>query len=247
MIGFLRALKSVRSSQPAPDVQTIVIGDRNIILRFKRNARAKRMVLRLDTKSNDLIMTLPRRTSLAEALRFAQISSPWILRTLGKRIEPVAIGQGASIMFRGENLQLDCSGGARGLISISAGVIHVPGTPLHVERRLKDYFKKQALADLTEASRRYAVAMETKYSRITIRDQKTRWGSCSASGALSYSWRLILAPTFVLDYVAAHEVAHLREMNHGPRFWRLVLRHCSQSRAAKEWLKKNGRELHRNF
>lgn len=247
MIGFLRTLNVVRASSPSPDAQTIDIGNRKIVLRFKRNARAKRMVLRLDTKSSDLVMTLPKRTSLAEALRFAEMSSAWILRTLDKRIKPVAIGHGANIMFRGENLQLQCSGGARGLISAAAGIIYVPGDPLHLERRLKDYFKKQALTDLTEASRRYASAMETKFSRVTIRDQKTRWGSCSASGALSYSWRLILAPAFVLDYVAAHEVAHLREMNHGPKFWRLVLTHCSHSRAAKEWLKKHGRELHRYF
>jgi len=89
--------------------------------------------------------------------------------------------------------------------------------------------------------------METKFSRLTIRDQKSRWGSCSASGALSYSWRLVLAPPSVLDYVAAHEVAHLREMNHGPKFWRLVLTHCAHSRQAKEWLKRNGRELHGSF
>ena len=247
MIGFLRTLNVVRASPPAPAAQTIDIGNRRVVLRFKRNGRAKRMVLRLDTKSHDLVMTLPKRTSLADALRFAQSSSAWILRTLDKRVKPVAIAHGATIMFRGENLKLDCEGSSRGLVSMSSGVIHVPGNPLHVERRLKDYFKKQALAEITEASRRYAGVMETKFSRITIRDQKTRWGSCSASGALSYSWRLILAPSFVLDYVAAHEVAHLREMNHGPRFWRLVLTHCSQSRAAKEWLKKHGRELHRYF
>ena len=244
MIGFLRTLNIVRASPPAPETQVIEINDRKINLRFKRNARAKRMVLRLDSKSHDLVMTLPKRTSLAEALRFAQNSSVWIAKTLEKQKLPVAMAAGATLMFRGEMVQVQCSGGSRGLITVSGGVIFVPGDPAHVERRLRDYFKKQALADLTQVSRHYAAAMEAKFSRITIRDQKTRWGSCSANGALSYSWRLILAPPFVLDYVAAHEVAHLRQMNHGPQFWRLVLTHCSQSRAAKEWLKKHGRELH---
>ena len=86
--------------------------------------------------------------------------------------------------------------------------------------------------------------MGCRFKRVTVRDQQSRWGSCSSDGALSYSWRLILAPPHVLDYVAAHEVAHLKEMNHGPRFWRLVLTHCPQTRSAKQWLKQNGHTLH---
>jgi predicted metal-dependent hydrolase len=247
VIGFLRPLNLIRAAAPAPEPQTIEIDGRQIELRFKRNARAKRMVLRLDAKNGGLVMTLPKRASLAEALKFAQLSSAWITRTFAKQKPKIAIADGAEILFRGEKLRLVCLGGARGLIRIADGVISVPGDLAHVERRLLDYFKKQALGDLTEASRLYAGLMGTKYSRLTIRDQRSRWGSCSASGALNYSWRLVLAPIFVLDYVAAHEVAHLLQMNHGPKFWRLVLTHCPHSRQAKEWLKHHGRELHRSF
>jgi predicted metal-dependent hydrolase len=91
---------------------------------------------------------------------------------------------------------------------------------------------------------RYAAAMGTTVKAISVRDQASRWGSCAADGKLSYSWRLIMAPAFVLDYVAAHEVAHRLEMNHGPRFWRLVLTHCPHTKDAKNWLKAHGRELH---
>ncbi len=244
MIGFLRNVTSVRAQAPAPDPRSIDIQGQQIPLRFKRNAQAKRLVLRLDSKTGGLVMTLPKRSSLAEALRFAQASSAWILRTLAKRKEPVAFADGSLILFRGEKYVLKFSGGRRGLVEIAGGVISVPGEIAHAERRLKDHFKKQALAELIAASKRYAAAMDATFTRVTIRDQKSRWGSCSASGALSYSWRLILAPPLVLDYVAAHEVAHLREMNHGPKFWRLVLTHCAQSRLAKDWLKQNGRELH---
>jgi predicted metal-dependent hydrolase len=87
--------------------------------------------------------------------------------------------------------------------------------------------------------------MEVQYSAVSVRDQNSRWGSCSAARALSYSWRLILAPPFVLDYVAAHEVAHIREMNHGPRFWRLVLTHCKLAKQARAWLRHEARDLHR--
>jgi predicted metal-dependent hydrolase len=87
--------------------------------------------------------------------------------------------------------------------------------------------------------------MEVSFKRISIRDQKSRWGSCSASGDLSYNWRLIMAPGHILDYVAAHEVAHRQHMNHGPKFWRLVLKHCPHASTAKHWFKSNGAELHR--
>jgi predicted metal-dependent hydrolase len=120
----------------------------------------------------------------------------------------------------------------------------VPGGEDHWQRRLTDWLKQEAEKDLRPASQAYAEKMQTRFNKLTVRDQKSRWGSCTADGALSYSWRLILAPPFVLDYVAAHEVAHLKEMNHGPRFWRLVLTHCTRTREAKQWLKTRGHELH---
>ena len=111
-------------------------------------------------------------------------------------------------------------------------------------RRLTDWLKAQAAHELDMASHKYATAMAARFKRITVRDQKSRWGSCSSDGVLSYSWRLILAPSMVLDYVAAHEVAHLREMNHGSGFWRLVLKHCPVARDARHWLKLHGAQLH---
>ena len=205
------------------------------------------MVLRLDSKTGGLVMTLPKRTGLAEALRFVEKSVPWILRTLDKQPAPSALVDGASVLLRGNHHMVKFSGGRRGLVQIQDAVAIVPGEAAHAPRRLLDHLKKLALVELTRASHYYAGLMATKFSRISIRDQKSRWGSCSSGGVLSYSWRLIMAPDFVLDYVAAHEVAHLREMNHGPRFWRLVLTHCANARAAKQWLKINGRELHRYF
>jgi predicted metal-dependent hydrolase len=224
-----------------------LIGGQKISLHFKRHARARRMVLRFDSKTGGLVMTLPKRTGLTEALRFVDQSAPWILRHLGKQVERKQAANGANVLLRGEPHVLNFTGGRRGLVETAQGAITVPGDAAHAERRLKDFLKKLALADLTEASQRYGLVMNARYTSITIRDQRSRWGSCSAKGGLSYSWRLILAPAFVLDYVAAHEVAHLREMNHGPRFWRLVLTHCPHAKQAKAWMKANGRELHSYF
>ncbi|MBG1233789.1 M48 family metallopeptidase [Aestuariivirga litoralis] len=245
MIGFLRAAPRLSGTLPTPESQVLNIDGRDVPLRFRRNAKARRLVLRLDGKTGGLVMTLPKRSSLAEALRFVEASKPWITRTLAKQAAPATIGNGAEFLYRGKQHVLYFAGGRRGLVGVAEGIIHVPGDAAHAPRRLLDFLKKQALAELTSASRKYAQAMETRFTKISIRDQRSRWGSCSANGTLSYSWRLILAPDFVLDYVAAHEVAHLREMNHGPRFWRLVLTHCPQARAAKQWLKTNGREVHR--
>ena len=247
MIGFLRTPLLKRAPLPAPEPTTLDIDGRQVPLRFRRNAKARRLVLRLDDKTQGLVMTLPKRTGLSEALRFVETSREWIVRTLGKQTPTATIANGANLLYRGMSHRLQFTGGKRGVVSVSEGVLLVPGDAAHAPRRLRDYLKAQALRELSVASHKYALAMDTKYTRISIRDQKSRWGSCSAGGVLSYSWRLILAPDFVLDYVAAHEVAHLREMNHGPRFWRLVLTHCHQARDAKQWLKAHGREVHRYF
>ena len=137
-----------------------------------------------------------------------------------------------------------CTGVPRWIGHVIGDEVNLPCKPEAAVRLLKYFLGAEATRELVSASRRYADAMATKFTRISIRDQKSRWGSCSASGVLSYSWRLILAPDFVLDYVAAHEVAHLREMNHGPRFWRLVLTHCPHARTAKQWLKTHGSKVH---
>jgi predicted metal-dependent hydrolase len=234
-----------RATPPAPEPQIIEIDGKAVALRFRRNAAAKRMVLRLDGKNGGLVMTLPKRSGLTEALRFAEQSREWISRILAKQPEPAKLCDGVSILYRGQLCVLRITSGPRGLVQVIGDELIVPGKPEHAPRRLKDFLAAEAKRELVSASRKYAEIMDTRFSRISIRDQKSRWGSCSAGGVLSYSWRLILTPDYVLDYVAAHEVAHLREMNHGPRFWRLVLTHCPHARTAKQWLKSNGPEVHR--
>jgi predicted metal-dependent hydrolase len=158
----------------------------------------------------------------------------------------VDVVDGAVVMLRGVEHHIVSTGKIRGLVTHDEDLklLHVPGGANHMKRRLVDWLKAEAAHDLDVASTRYARAMDAEFRKLNVRDQKSRWGSCSSDGVLSYSWRLILAPSFVLDYVAAHEVAHLREMNHSTRFWRLVLKHCPDSRAAMAWLKRNGARLH---
>ncbi len=246
MISLLGTLRKLREA-PKLEPVTLEIEGREVKLSFRRNARCKRMVLRLTSDGMGAVITLSPRASKVEALRFAETSKPWLIKTMEKRSPSVPFADDHKILFQGQLHIIKATGGRRGLIAYEQNelIISVPGEAAHVSRRLKDWLKAQAQAKLQQASQDYAAAMQAQFRKLTIRDQKSRWGSCSAAGDLSYSWRLILAPPEVLDYVAAHEVAHLKEMNHGPRFWRLVVTHCKTAKQARRWLRDHGRELHR--
>lgn len=246
MAGLLGKLVKAWSDTPVEPCSILVDGQ-PVIVSFRRNGRARRIILRLTRDAGGVIVTLPRTVNAARALAFVEKSVPWISKHLKRREPRAVLGPGSSIPLRGVPHEVRATTTRRGLITVDATArqILVPGDPRHLTRRLLDWLKAQAKADLTEASQRYAKSMEVSFRRVTIRDQKSRWGSCSATGELSYNWRLILAPAHILDYVAAHEVAHRHHMNHGPKFWRLVLKHCPQAAAAKYWFKSNGAELHR--
>ncbi len=233
-------------SGPAPEPHILRIDEHRVVVRFRKHASAKRIVLRLAKDASGVVVTIPKRVSIARGLAFAEKSAPWISRQLKLRKPPMVLGHGATIPLRGISHTINAIDQRRGLVSVDPDThtIHVPGDPRHLPRRLRDWLKAAAKAELTEASNRYARSMNVTLGRISIRDQNSRWGSCSPAGDLSYSWRLILAPPLVLDYVAAHEVAHRLEMNHGPRFWRQVLTHCPHAGEAKRWFKASGSQLH---
>jgi predicted metal-dependent hydrolase len=124
-------------------------------------------------------------------------------------------------------------------------ILAVSGEVSAVTRRVTDFLKREALKDLNAAVDRHTAALGIPARKVTVRDTASRWGSCSSKGHLSFSWRLIMAPPLVLDYLAAHEVAHLKEMNHSHRFWALTHRLCPKTEEAEAWLKRNGASLHR--
>jgi predicted metal-dependent hydrolase len=233
--------------KPALKPLSLTIDDQVIAIALRRNAKAKRLTLRMNRSGDGAVLTMPLRASVVEAARFVETSKLWVANQLLKVKPSTIVSDGSVVTFQGEPHKVSAIGGTRGLVHLADGenTIVVPGASAHVNRRLEDWLKGNAKLALVAATARYATAMNLRYSKISIRDQKTRWGSCSSSGELSYSWRLVLAPPFVLDYVAAHEVAHLAEMNHGPRFWRLVLTHCARASDAKRWLKAHGHDLHR--
>ena len=229
--------------------QLVIDGD-VLQLTLKRNARARRIILRLDRSGRGVQITLPLRASRLKALDFAKSHSDWIRSRIAKIPERIAFAPGAVIPLRGVPHEIRHVPWLRAVVRVAPsngvcpGMIEIAGEASHLVRRCRDWLKVQAKKDLMAASAAHAEAMGVSFRKVAVRDQTTRWGSCSTTGQLSYSWRLILAPPFVLDYVAAHEVAHLKHMNHGARFWALVKRHCPDFNRARAWMRANGRQLH---
>lgn len=216
----------------------------------QRHPRARRYTLRVREAQRDVVLTIPPRGSLREARAFAERNAAWIATRLKRIPQPVAFADGAAVPLRGMLHRIEHRAKARGTVwtDISPDgtpLLCIAGEPAHLARRLRDFLKREAKQDLLEASRRHAQKLGVEIERVGLRDSTSRWGSCSWDGSLNYSWRLIMAPPFVLDYLAAHEVAHRRELNHSARFWRVVDELTPERRRAEAWLKAHGNSLHR--
>jgi hypothetical protein len=244
----LRALLYRRPSEPS-DIS--VAFEREVYLvRVRRHRQARRYTLRIHSVTREVVLTMPPRGSLKEARAFAHKHGGWIAARLGRLPEPAPFAHGTVLPLRGLDHRIEHRPDKRGTVWIETGtsgerLLCVAGAAPHVARRVSDYLKREAKSDLEAASRLAAERLGVTLKRVSIRDQSSRWGSCSTTGVVSYSWRLIFAPPHVLDYLAAHEIAHLVEMNHSPRFWRLVERIDPDFRRAKTWLDAYGSELHR--
>jgi predicted metal-dependent hydrolase len=216
----------------------------------RRSAQARRYTLRLKTASREAVLTMPARGSLATAKDFAERHGGWLASRFAKLPALVDFTHGADIPLRGVLHRIDHRPTARGTAWVESDddgkpVIAVAGDARFTERRVRDFLKREARRDIEEAAHRHARALNVQLKRIAIKDTVSRWGSCAADGSLSFSWRMILAPPFVLDYLAAHEVAHRVEMNHSPRYWKVVASIYPDYDRAEAWLKRHGTELHR--
>jgi len=222
-----RALLYRRPSEPS--VLPIVFDRATYLVRLRRHRQARRYTLRIDAAAREVVLTIPPRGSVHEAKEFAEKHGGWIAARLKRLPESAPFADGIEVPLRGVPHRIAHRHGVRGTVWIEGDAVGGPllcvaGAPPHVNRRVADFLKREALRDLDRAS---------------------RWGSCSNTGVLSFSWRLILAPAFVLDYLAAHEVCHLIELNHSRRFWRIVNRLHPDAHRAKIWLDVHGTDLHR--
>ncbi|MFN0265337.1 M48 family metallopeptidase [Tepidamorphus sp. 3E244] len=249
MIRMLRKLRQPAKAILEEGHVVMPVRGEDVRVTVRRSARATRYGLRIANATGEVILTVPRTGDYDQAIRFLESHEGWLAGRLSRRPGPVPFSHGQSIPFRGEQHTILATGKARGVVEVRQGEegpeLSVPGSAEHMPRRLKDWLKEQAREDLAECVADHAGKIDAKPGRITVRDTASRWGSCSSKGGLSFSWRLILAPPFVLDYVAAHEVAHLEHMNHSSRFWALTKRLFPETDRAEAWLKQHGRDLHR--
>ncbi len=234
------------SSKP----RSVRLEDIGAQLEVRRHPSARRLTLRVSRTRRAVIVTLPLQCDLDEAGSFLNRHIDWVRARLDSLPNHVPFENAAAMPLRGIPHTITFTGSTHArLISVDKRgprpTIIVPGDKDLAGNRLKRWLFDEAKRDLAASVEKYARPLSLEVKRIAVRDQTSRWGSCSTTGALSFSWRLILAPQFVLDYVAAHEVAHLIEMNHGPRFWALVKKICPEFESAKQWLQVLGPDLHR--
>jgi predicted metal-dependent hydrolase len=206
--------------------------------------RARRLSLRVDPARRGVELVLPRRFSPEMALRFVAAHRGWIAARIAAMPAPCHLGEGASVPVFGvpHRVRRELDPNAP-LVAIADGEIRVKGDPAHLARRVRDHLTALAKRDFAARAHTTAARIGKSIGRVGVRDPKSRWGSCSSKGALSFSWRLVLAPEAVIDYVVAHEVAHLVEMNHGPRFWRLVASLVPDVPKSRAWLRRHRLEL----
>jgi hypothetical protein len=242
-----------RRTRSASSLDVIQVAGLPEPVEVRRHPSARRMTLRVSRIGRSIVLTVPPGSDIVEAGRFVDRHVEWVRQRLDSAPKATALADGARLPIRGVEHRIVFTGATRAQVPVRICLgqggaterqILVSGQPEHGPRRLLDWLVAEARRDLDDSVVRHARALGLHPRRITIRDQKSRWGSCSSSGRLSFSWRLILAPPFVLDYVAAHEVAHLAEMNHSPRFWALVSRTCPRVVEAKAWLSSDGLALH---
>ena len=220
-------------------------GNPPIDVTVRKSARAKRLSLRVSRLDGRVTLTIPHRSPLREGISFLETREIW-LRTHLMKLAPVAAVQaGGVVPYQGGELRVVAGEVKRTVLR--DGALYVPDAAT-AGVRAKAFLKTKARDELAAASDFYARQLGKSYTRLSIRDTRSRWGSCSSDGVLMYSWRLIMAPPEILHYVAAHEAAHLVEMNHSPAFWAVVARICPTFEAHRVWLKNHGDRLHRvNF
>jgi len=239
MFSFLR-----QSAKPPKSV-TVELDGRPVEVAVKLSKRAASF--RLSLPASGPLLTMPERARWADAEAFLLRHRHWLAARLPRTARTQRLEAGAEVPLRGVPHLVVGTGKLRGRVEvmplIDLNELHVPGDPEHQPRRLFDWLKAEALADLSARSAFHAGRLGVTVKDIKLRSQSSRWGSCSSSGSINYNWRLILAPPHVLDYVAAHEVAHLVEMNHSDAFWVTVKRTLPDMERGRAWLKAHGREL----
>lgn len=223
------------------------VAGRALPLRIVENGRARRLTLRIDTGGQGLRITVPPGISAREVENFLNRHQGWLEQRLARLPDRPQVRPGIRIPLRGVPHLIVHEPGTRGTVTVSRDengpILIVHGERRHLGRRLADFLKREAKRDIEALVDKHTRTVARRAKAIRFRDTSSRWGSCTSDGTLSFSWRIMMAPLPVVDYLVAHEVAHLKEMNHGPRFWKLCKELCPDTDRRRDWLKRNGGAL----
>jgi predicted metal-dependent hydrolase len=248
MFPIFRKPRRALKTPPPPETRQVEVNGRTLPLTIRHNAQATRLTLRIEPGGRALKMTVPTGLPERDIRDFLDRHQGWLMTRLAKFRTTNALADGGHVFVRGVAHRIEATGRVRGLTEAvlvdDEAVLRVSGLEEHLPRRICDFLKKEARIELERLVAVHSGRIGRKVKSMTLRDTRSRWGSCSADGSLSFSWRIAMAPPMVIDYLAAHEVAHLREMNHSPAFWALCGELCPRMDEAKRWLKRNGSMLH---
>ncbi len=241
--------KAAASSSDASDAPVMVHtpDGRSVPVRVKINPRARRIQLRIDTRHREAVAIAPSKSKVPAVLAFASERAAWIAARLDELPDTHALTPGTLAPLRGDMHEIVLAPGGRSVViddRTDPPQIQSPGPADKTPARVRGFMKAAARMDLSIRVGVHARTLGVQPASISIKDTRTRWGSCSSAGNLNFSWRLICAPPYVLDYVAAHECAHLLEMNHSRRFWGHVETCIADYDRARTWLNAHGRALH---
>lgn len=223
------------------------VGQQMVRLSLVRHHRARRYVLRLRPDGSARV-TIPRRGTMTEACRFAEQHVTWLerqlLRQATRPARPKTWPAGTEILFRGEPVRLEGGlDGQKGVVRFGSETVRVRNLAGDLRPEIERHLRRLATRELPERVRALAALHQLPVARVTVRNQRSRWGSCSQRGTVSLNWRLLQAPDLVRDYIILHELAHLKQMNHSHRFWREVAGLCPAFAEAERWLKHNAHLL----
>ena len=214
-------------------------------LRVRRSRRAQRLALRIIPASGEVELVVPIRASVKQGIAFAREKAAWLKAHLGNLPAPVPFENGAIIPVFDKPRRIRRTDDLFGGIWLTEKELQVAAPPETVPLVVRGWLRKRAKAELTTRAEEKSDLLNRRFRRLTVRDTASRWGSCSPQGDLSFSWRIIMAPEYALDYLVAHEVAHLQEMNHSSRFWAIVDDLADQPDHGRAWLRDHGASLHR--
>lgn len=226
----------------APPTAAIRLENPGVEVAVRRHPRARRLTLRIAAGTGRLVLTVPPGVRERDCRAFLDAHAGWIASRLAALPAPVEPVPGTELPLAGATVRI--AAGAGRVVRRDGDVLHVPGSGEVARARLRAWLREQARAAAAPRLAAHAGALGRAAPPLTLRDPRSRWGSCTSEGRIMLSWRLILAPPEVLDYVAAHEVAHLAEMNHGSRFWATVDALLPGWRAQRDWLRREGPGLH---